>query len=669
MRARSLLLAIIAWLLTVPVPLAAQEVKIWEFSPYEVKIWYQFEPSVRLSEVAKEQYLKRLDAALRSTFRATWTTQIAPLPPQLASLVSRNIDGFTLEQLTANELVVVASLEHEQSKTVRTLEAAIDKVDSIRIAGDALERLKSEAERLQLPEDSVTSRLIAKCELDEEGVASLKQKLQDAEIPAAILPRSEIKEVLSAARTIVTPLPWQSDQIFRQIDKLFLLRIEQAGDDLAFRIRELDCPMQFLGPTFEATAQDWSQAARVTSHALVRAFAPIARVEDAETKTAVLRLRAGGLIVTSDNPSEIQVGHVLQPIVRRDDRNGIPTLLEPLSWTFAAVTASDGVKLDTNVYTYSGGPGLQGRKNRRTRRVLLRVRPRFDNTDIRIAVRGEEERSQAGCFVYRRDLLTEEFELLGRTDWRGRFNVPVPERFGGFLPEAIRKERYLAKRAAEKKAAEAKAQAEAAGEGGDTVEDAVAAVEAPPVYDPDQDPDALPLQAPLTQIYIKSGDTVLAKLPMVPGLKEIEIAKLPDDSRRLQAEAFVRGFQGDILDLIGMRNLLAAQVQLYLKQNRLPQAEDALESLRRLRNYNEMADELESIQRVMMDESTGPISFGAKRSIDRMFQTTRELLQKYLQDNLLRDAEQAVKLHKAARPSDSPTPDASSPDATPVAGT
>lgn len=627
----------------------AQEVKIWEFSPYDVEIWYGFEPSVQLSDTAKQNFLRQVEQSLERTFRATWRINLSPISPDLSRIATRKFQDFTVEDLTADELVVVTALKHEQSKTIRTLEVALDKLPKFAIAPEHLERLQQQSQRMQLSDDSTTRRLIAKCETTAGGIPAIQESLGSAQIPAAVLPRSEVEPVRPDTRTLVTPLPWQSDRYLQQRDKIFFLFIRLEGDHWVFRVREIDCPMQYVGPAFQAHTQFWNFGARSASRALVRAFAPIARVEDAETKTATLRLRAGGLVVSPQNPARVSVGDVMQPIVRRDDRNGIPTLLEPLSWTFAAVTATDGVKMEANVYSYSGGPGLQGRKNRRTRRVLLRVRPLVNQSDIKIAVRGKTDRAQAGCFVYQRDLLTEEFELLGRTDWRGRFTIPVPKEFGSFLPDAVRKERYVAKKEAEKVASAARAAAEAAAKEGGASEaeiieagkKAASEIEIS-AYDPTQDQDAIPLHFPLKQIYIKSGDTVLAKLPMVPGLRDIEVAELPDDSRRLQTEAFVRGFQGEILDLIGMRNLLAAKVKLYLADDQLELAKESLDSLRALKNYNEMADKLERIQQVMLDETKGPIGSNSLRRMDRMFQTTREMLQKYLQDDLLRKAEQSV---------------------------
>ena len=160
-------------------------------------------------------------------------------------------------------------------------------------------------------------------------------------------------------------------------------------------------------------------------------------------------------------------------------------------------------------------------------------------------------------------------------------------------------------------------------------------------YDPDNDPDAIQLNYPLIQIYLKNGNNVLAMLPMVPGLQEMEVAELRDDRTRLESEAFVKGFQGQILDIIGLRNLLAARIQLQIKDKKIDEAERTLSELRGLPSFTQMADELDQIQRQMLEVKGASIS--EKRSIDRMFQTTRDLLQKYLQDNLIDESSDALK--------------------------
>ncbi len=627
-----------------------QAVKVWEFSPYEVVVWYAFEPTINASKFARQELVSQWQADLQRTFRAAWNVRLNPLPPDLTTNVVRNFEGFDVGSLTANELVLVASITHESARTIRTFDAALETALPIHCTPAVFENLTQSCQRLNLPTDSASGSLLAKCVADETS-ASLREKFEADLLPIALISKSILPELSRWVRPLATPLPWQTDDLFKELDKLFFVSIGMHGDEFTWQVRELDCPMQFLGPVFDARCTAWSYLPRLLTSTTVKAFAPVARVEDADARTADLRLRAGGLLVDPSNPAGLVIGDVLQPIVRRDDRNGIPALLEPLPWTFAAITASDGVKMAANVYTYSGGPGLQGRKNRRTQRVLLKVRPKYEHSDIRLAVRGEGS-PQSGCFVYQRDLVTDDFTLLGRTDWRGQFRLPLPQQNSDFLPDAVRTQRLMEK----KKAEELAVLAEQNGAASEVPLDSASEPQFDPPASPasvataavpDQlDPDKILLRAALTQIYIKNGDTVLAKLPMVIGLQQVETAELPDDRRRLKAEAFVRGFQGEILDLIGLRNLLATRIKLHLKNDKLPAAEAVLEELRQLRNYTEMTVELDAIQRRMLDEKSGPVSLSSKNRIDKMFQSTRVMLQKYLQDNLLTDSERAVEVAK-----------------------
>jgi plasmid maintenance system antidote protein VapI len=56
-----------------------------------------------------------------------------------------------------------------------------------------------------------------------------------------------------------------------------------------------------------------------------------------------------------------------------------------------------------------------------------------------------------------------------------------------------------------------------------------------------------------------------------------------------------------------------------------------------------MQEELDALQRRILSSERGPITAGTQIRIDKMFDTTRQMLQKYLQDKLLRDLELAVR--------------------------
>lgn len=556
-------------------------VKIWEFSPYDVEVLYQFDATISASPYAQQFWLAQVKADLERTFRATWNIHFSPLSSELAPVVLRRFDDFTFADLQAQ----LAPKKDTESQTPTG-------------SGDS-------------------------------GQASEQ-------------PDAGTKPVQSA----------KADSPWRERDKLFFLFVRRQADETIVHVRELDGPIRFLGPAMSASANDWSYAARLASTTMVRAFAPVARVEEAESKSAELMLRAGGLIIHRDNPANVVVGDVMQPIVRRDDRNGVPVLLQALPWTFAAVTDSDGVKLKANVVTYSGGPGLQGRKNRRTQRMCLKVRPLFEQTDLELLLAGSAQ-PQAGCDIYSRDFLTGQFSPLGRTDWRGRLTISAPPMQTEIIPEAVRAQRAADKREAAKLATTATAAEATAVEATAAASASVEAEEADaangnatpastPAETPQPDSSAIALHVPLVLLYVKQGDRVMAKLPMVPGLSQVETTTLPDDRRRLLAEAFVRGFQGEILNVVGMRNLLAARVKRQMSTDQPDAAKATVEELRHLRNYTDMADELEAIQRRMLDETSGPIPLAAKSRIDILFQTTRTMLQKYLQDSLLTDSERAI---------------------------
>ena len=81
-------------------------------------------------------------------------------------------------------------------------------------------------------------------------------------------------------------------------------------------------------------------------------------------------------------------------------------------------------------------------------------------------------------------------------------------------------------------------------------------------------------------LYVKNGGAVLARLPLVPGLTETEVADLTGDDMRLQAEAYIRGVQNAIIDLVAIRKLLEARIRMRLTKGQMTEAEDLLRALR-----------------------------------------------------------------------------------------
>lgn len=111
------LLAAFIWAIRVD---AQEPVKIWEFSPYEVEVWYAFAADVHVSQTAQQIWLADVQADLERTFQAAWRVKMKPLPPELSGVVLRDFSSFSLEALRAGEVVLVVANQHPSTKTLRT---------------------------------------------------------------------------------------------------------------------------------------------------------------------------------------------------------------------------------------------------------------------------------------------------------------------------------------------------------------------------------------------------------------------------------------------------------------------------------------------------------------------------------------------------------------------
>ncbi len=90
--------------------------------------------------------------------------------------------------------------------------------------------------------------------------------------------------------------------VLKEDDKLYLLSVRDSLTGLTIVARELDCRTRMWQPI---VTRDVVQPARVADEAfaaLLDAFVPFGRVESSKGKEAVVRVRAGGLILDDRSP-------------------------------------------------------------------------------------------------------------------------------------------------------------------------------------------------------------------------------------------------------------------------------------------------------------------------------------------------------------------------------
>ncbi|MDZ4848763.1 MAG: hypothetical protein SGI77_05680 [Pirellulaceae bacterium] len=588
---------------------SAQELP-WEFSPYRMRLWLSIDPALPCPASVHEKLLERLRPQMEIVYGPTADIDAQATPRSLFSSILRELDQFTIQHILDSEFVLVVGRNHPDSKEIRTLETIVEKSEAIYLASSNLNEVKREI--VAFEDESIWKRMSDKLVGAEGSTADFLAKLKTGDILTALIRRSELETMGRSVRFIPTRFPWQLDSLLKTHDKIFAVSITATTDEqFQIQIREIDCVVRVVGPLVTATVPLWEAVPRAIAYASQNAFAPLARIEDADLKTAQLRIRAGGLVMEEEHPAKLMIGDVLQPYVRRDDRNGVPTLLQNIPWTYVAMTSGDSVNAHGSIFTGIRSP-LAGRKNKRTRKICLRVRPVTDSTDLQMGVVIDPKIRIPGAEVYRRTPGTEDLTFESRSDWRGiatlgetkspvaTYDVPVPRD----------------------------------AEGG----------EEPKKVDPNKKPEkaTVQLRAPLYLYYVKHGNTLLARLPVVTGLSEVEIAALPDDRRRLESEAFIKGVQSEILDIVARRQILATRIKQRVQENKKAEAGSLLKELQEEKTYESMSKQLDMIQGRILASDREKIPSVSQKRIDQMFNLTRQMLQRYLQDSLVRDMELAV---------------------------
>jgi hypothetical protein len=152
---------------------------------------------------------------------------------------------------------------------------------------------------------------------------------------------------------------------------------------------------------------------------------------------------------------------------------------------------------------------------------------------------------------------------------------------------------------------------------------------------------------PLYLYYVKNGDTLLARLPIITGMLPLEEAKLPDDRKRLEAEAFLKGIQSEVLDLVVKRKILESRIKTRLDSKKIAEAQTSMEELKRLKSYDKLFSEVDAIQRkVLVSDGVTRANPNLVTKVETMVSSTREMIQKWLQSSSINELEKRLEQAK-----------------------
>jgi hypothetical protein len=557
---------------------------------------------------------------------------IDPLAEKLAPLLARRktLEERILEFRKKGVTTLGASEDSKQFNQALSDQARLER--DIQKVQPLLERKKKDVENFKA--------LQTKSVKYEGSLEQLRKDLQSGALFAALVPKSEAPKLKEVARSIPTRFPWQPEALLRDKDKIVMVSIDRRGELISIGVKELDAFVRRIGLMESMQVQSLGELPQAVSFLQRRAFTPMARIEDNDNKTAVLRVRAAGLAASEDSPVHIRAGDVVAPYVRRDDLNGNPTQLQSLAFTYIAITEPiDSARYYGAIFAASRG-ALVAAKNRRTRRVALKIQPRFPASQLKLGIRQMPSSVVPGAEIYLRTPGSEDLTMVGRTDWRGIIDVQQTK-----APTITYELPTYSTVASIAKARSTVANGDPIPEGEEPQETELSKEEKLQRLREKPPTNTIQINVPLYLYYIKNGETLLARLPIITGYRELEKADLPDDRRRLQAEGFLKGLQGEVLDVVARRKILEARIRRKLDEGKLDDAASLVDELRKVKNYEEMSAQIQGIQRRAFATESGYVPAPVVERIDRMLNSTRSLMAQYLQTDLVRELE--VKLIEA----------------------
>ena len=131
-------------------------------------------------------------------------------------------------------------------------------------------------------------------------------------------------------------------------------------------------------------------------------------------------------------------------------------------------------------------------------------------------------------------------------------------------------------------------------------------------------------------LYIKNGNQLLARLPLVPGDQREAVATTVEDDFRLRTEGYVMALQGRVTDLVARREILAARIRKRITEGKINEADDLLKEYGKLETRDELIKELDSRQGEIGDNDALLEKVTKQRINNLMGEARNLLLNKFL---------------------------------------
>ncbi len=365
-------------------------------------------------------------------------------------------------------------------------------------------------------------------------------------------------------------------------DKVLLLTVSDVGSMFEVSGREWDTTVGEFGQVVSVESVRRADLADTGLRVLRRVFSLLAVIEEVDGAQASLRLQGAEL-----GPARLRVtpGTVFRPLLRfHDARSGAVLRTHAIPWTYLTVESVRRARCECRLITGIRAP-LGQKQARRTERLALAVQPAFSESRMQFFKGPEESRLAVGYRVSVDPL-----------------PAVVDESDDQRQPDPLR-----------------------------LITDRRGSVAVPVNRD-----------APLVIVTVRNGAFRVARVPLVPGFMPKADLHLPDDSLRLRVEGQLSLLEGDLIDTVAERALLANRARIAARAGNLKDADALLKTLQKLPGLKYHSARLKAIRVNATQQAIEQNDRVARAHVNRQCDKLLGIVRQYLSDERLADVKNEI---------------------------
>jgi hypothetical protein len=368
-----------------------------------------------------------------------------------------------------------------------------------------------------------------------------------------------------------------------KLDKLFLLNLRVVAAGYVAQAREFDLLTGELGRVHSRRVIDAREIAAALAAAMRDAFRPVVQVEQKSDRSVVLHARAGERSAADPAWSPMTEGACFELYYRYSNKQGVVERTQRVPWTI--LIARDVNQATAGCEVVSGLRSPVAARRRRVALWALGLPARAPTTRLNLVTVGPVQRPIAGVVV---DVADDKEAASAQGPAAG----VAPRRAG------------LTDR-----------------EGRVTVPQTA--------------------QAP-QWLIVRSGQALLARVPLVVGGRDEEVLELPDDTPRLNVEGDVAMLQARLVDLVARRTVLMAQIRRHAKAAQWEAVDAVLKQLADLPKAAAFVAELEAVRVPALRRAREQKDRGLEGRIKKLCDDTAEMINAYLDPDKLRELQEEM---------------------------